>query len=223
MPQRKLTRRQFIRLAASWAAGISLAGVSGFGYAKRIEPDWVEVRPVRLALPRLSAEFHGYKLVQISDLHLGDWLDRAKLEEVVALVNRQQPNLVAITGDFVTHSAEAFAADLVAALGKLSARDGVVAVLGNHDHWSNPDTIRQVLHDSGIINVSNGAHTLERGQALFHIAGVDDVWMGQDHLDSVLDKLPAEGAALLLAHEPDFADTSAATGRFDVQLSGHSH
>jgi predicted MPP superfamily phosphohydrolase len=66
-------------------------------------------------------------------------------------------------------------------------------------------------------------HTLERGGSLLHIAGVDDVWERQDRLDLVLDRLPAEGGAILLAHEPDFADTSAATGRFDLQISGHSH
>lgn len=223
MLHRKLTRREFLRTAASWALGASLAGLGGFGYARGLEPDWLEVRRVRLSLPRLDARFHGYRLAQISDLHLGDWLDRTQLEEVVALVNKQQPDLIAITGDFVTHHAESFATDLVAALNKLSARDGVVAVLGNHDHWSNPDTIRQVLLDSGIFNVSNGARTLERGKALFHVAGVDDVWKKQDRLDVVLGKLPAEGAAILLAHEPDFADTSAATGRFDMQISGHSH
>ena len=59
--------------------------------------------------------------------------------------------------------------------------------------------------------------------APLHIAGVDDLWTGQDRLDLVLERLPAEGAAILLVHEPDFANTSAKTGRFDLQLSGHSH
>jgi hypothetical protein len=58
---------------------------------------------------------------------------------------------------------------------------------------------------------------------MLHIAGVDDVWEEHARLDMVLEQLPADGAAILLAHEPDFADESAATGRFDLQLSGHSH
>jgi uncharacterized protein len=65
--------------------------------------------------------------------------------------------------------------------------------------------------------------TLARGAEQLHIGGVDDVWAGRDRLNEVLAALPTNGAAILLAHEPDFADTSSATGRFDLQLSGHSH
>ena len=83
--------------------------------------------------------------------------------------------------------------------------------------------MRQILRESSIIEVGNAVHTLQRSDATLHIAGVDDHWERKDRLDLVLDILPQEGAAILLAHEPDFADISAATGRFDLQLSGHSH
>jgi hypothetical protein len=96
-------------------------------------------------------------------------------------------------------------------------------VLGNHDQWPTPAIIRQVLRESSILDLSNTVETLRRGRAALHLAGVDDAWHGLARLDRVLARLPAGGAALLLAHEPDFADTSAATGRFDLQLSGHSH
>lgn len=98
-----------------------------------------------------------------------------------------------------------------------------VAVLGNHDHWTNAAAIRDVLRDSGIIDLNNDIYTLEKEGALLHLAGVDDIWENKHRLDVVLEKLPESGAAILLAHEPDFADESAATGRFDLQLSGHSH
>ena len=65
--------------------------------------------------------------------------------------------------------------------------------------------------------------TLERGGALLHVAGLDDVWEDKHRLDRVLDILPGEGGSILLAHEPDIADEVAATGRFDLQISGHSH
>jgi predicted MPP superfamily phosphohydrolase len=200
-----------------------VAGVGSYGYAKRIEPGWIEVSNVGLALPRLPVGFEGYRIAQISDIHMGDWMDRDKLAEVVGMANSLKPDLIALTGDFVTHSADRSAQDLVEMLGALAAADGVAGVLGNHDHWSDPAVVRQVLKESGIINVSNGVHTLQRGRGLLHIAGVDDVWKQQDRLDVVLERLPAEGGAILLAHEPDFADTSATTGRFDLQISGHSH
>jgi predicted MPP superfamily phosphohydrolase len=182
----------------------------------------VRVEAVPLTLPRLAPAFHGYRVAQISDLHMGDWLDRDHLAHVAGLINAQQPDLIAITGDFVTSRPAAMAADLVAVLSTLRARDGVVAVLGNHD-YSGPDVIRRVLRESGIRDLSNTAWTLERGRALLHIAGVDDVWHEHARLDLALAAVPAVGAAILLAHEPDFADTSAATGRFDLQISGHSH
>jgi predicted MPP superfamily phosphohydrolase len=120
-------------------------------------------------------------------------------------------------------SLAAYRASLTDALRMLRAADGSFAVLGNHDHWSDPNMIRGMLDRVGVRNLSNAAHTLRRGEATLHLAGVDDVWEQQDRLDDVLDVLPDEGAAILLAHEPDFADDSALTGRFDLQLSGHSH
>jgi uncharacterized protein len=221
--QRRLSRREFLKLAAQWALSAGVAGAGGYDYVKRIEPGWIDVSSVGLALPRMPPAFDGYRLAQISDIHMGTWMDRERLADVVGMANLLKPDLIAITGDFVTRHAERSAQDLVATLSALSASDGVVAVLGNHDYWSDPSIIRQVLKESGIVNVSNGVHTLRRGRGLFHIAGVDDVWQQQARLDQVLDKLPAEGAAMLLAHEPDFADTSAAAGRFDLQISGHSH
>jgi uncharacterized protein len=223
MTQRRVSRREFLKEVASWAMCSGLAGIGGVRYASEVEPAWVDVSQVRLALPRLAPAFSGYRIAQISDLHMGDWMDAGRLAEVVRQINAVKPDLIAITGDFVTRRAEAVAGDLVDVLGRLSARDGVVAVLGNHDHGGGAQVIRQVLKSSGISDVSNGFRTLQRGRSVLHIAGVDDVWRQHARLDLVLDRLPQGGAALLLAHEPDFADTSAATGRFDLQMSGHSH
>jgi predicted MPP superfamily phosphohydrolase len=221
--RRNFSRREFLKLAIRTTAGATIAGVSSFGYATNIEPYWIDIQHVRLTLPYLAAAFHSYKVAQLSDLHMGDWLTRSRLEEAVALTNEQKPDLVVITGDFVSSISPTVTSDLVEVLGTLRAADRVVAVLGNHDYWTDVTVIRQVLRDSNIADVSNDVHTLRRNGAMFHIAGVDDIWEGKDKLDVVLGKLPAQGAALLLAHEPDFADTSAATGRFDLQLSGHSH
>ena len=223
MVRRRISRRTLLKRCVTGMVGAGLLGVGGIEYGRLVEPRWIAIEPIRLTLPRLAPAFHQYRVAQISDLHMGDWMNRARLEEVVRHLNEQQADLVAITGDFVTREAETSAQDLIEVLRTLRARDGVVAVLGNHDHWSNPDIIREALRQSSLRNLDNGVVTLERGAALLHIAGVDDVWERQDRLDKVLATLPAEGAAMLLAHEPDFADVSAATGRFDLQISGHSH
>ena len=220
----KFTRRQFLK--AGLVSGISTvaAGAGGLAYASYIEPAWLDIHPVDLSLPRLSPAFDGYKLVQFSDIHMGTGMTRDQLTHIVAAVNAQSPDLVAITGDFVTHgSLERLAPALIEPLSQLEAKDGSVAVLGNHDHWTDPAGVRQILRESAIRDVSNGVFTLVRDDARLHVAGVDDHWEALDRLDEVLAQVPDDGAAILLAHEPDFADISAPTGRFDLQISGHSH
>ena len=98
-----------------------------------------------------------------------------------------------------------------------------MAVLGNHDHRAGAVIVRPHLGEAGIVELANEVRSLRRGPSALHVAGVDSMYMGKDRLGAVLDGLPGEGAAVLLAHEPDFALSSAAAGRFDLQLSGHSH
>lgn len=179
--------------------------------------------PLPVTLPELSPSFEGYRIAQISDLHMGHWLNGQRLEGVAELINEQEPDLVVITGDFISYSLRQIADDMVSGLQTISARDGVVAVLGNHDHWFNPDGVRAILRKAGVRELANDVFSVQRGQAALHVAGVDDILVGADDLDAVLDRLPDEGPAILLAHEPDFADQSAASGRFALQLSGHSH
>jgi predicted MPP superfamily phosphohydrolase len=183
----------------------------------------IEITRLDIPLPRLGKAFQGYKIIQISDLHIGTWLNRTRLEGVVEMVNREAPDLVAITGDFVTHDPELFEEDLVSALSLLEPKDYSVAILGNHDHWTDPYLVRKILRQSGIHDLSNCMMTIQRGEDSLHIAGVDDMEEELDDLDAVLKQIPNEGSAILLAHEPDFAKESASIGRFDLQLSGHTH
>jgi hypothetical protein len=206
------------------AAATALLGAGGLLYAREVETRRVEVRPVELTLPRLAPEFDGYRIVQFGDLHLDDWSKPERLHRIVGRVNDQQPDLVAITGDFASYSAKEFDAErLVEALRGLRARDGCVAILGNHDYLTDVKLVRRCMREGGITELINSVRTLRRGDAALHVAGIDDVMEGKSRLDLVLGELPEDGAAILLAHEPDFADVSSATGRFDLQLSGHSH
>ena len=205
---------------------LTLIGLVALGtliYARLIEPRRVRVTHLALTLPRLPAAFQNYRVVHISDFHLGSWMTRERLLHTADLINLIQPDLVAITGDFLDSRAGAIAERLIDPLRRLQARDAVVAVMGNHDHYGSVEEVRRVLRASDVIDVSNRVYSVHRGEAALHIAGVDDVARRHDRLDAVLDQLPPTGAALLLAHEPDFADLSAPTGRFDLQLSGHTH
>ncbi len=234
MSQRTFSRRSFLKIVGASAASTTVASVGGFLYASEIEPHWVDVSQVRLALPRLQSQFDGYRLVHITDLHMDStWMTSERLAGLVRLVNAQQPDLVAITGDFITDSPDVYGEGLRAALSLLEATDGVVGVLGNHDHWSSAAISREVLRASNVQELPDAALTLRRSGAMLHLVGLDDLWPNpymtvnmqarQPGLIALASRLPAEGTAILLVHEPDFADISAAVGRFDLQLSGHSH
>ncbi len=193
-------------------------------YAHKIEPNWLEVKQISITLPNLDRAFAGYRIVQLTDLHIGDGIDRTQLNKIVEVVNDRHPDLVVLTGDYVTRNPDLQAELLTSTLAKFHARDRTLAVLGNHDVFDgNGPSVRKSIANSGITLLENTVYTTKRNGATLHVAGVGDVWYGAAKLDRVLAQLPATGAAIMLAHEPDFADATAATGRFGLQLSGHSH
>jgi uncharacterized protein len=191
-------------------------------YAHKIEPIWFEVDRMDLELPKLDRAFNGYRIVQISDLHAGDGIDRSQLEKVVEAVNAEQPDLVVITGDHITRIPKQHL-ELLDTLTKLRPRDRTISILGNHDVFNDTEQVRIAIKKTGITLLENTIYTINRNGATLHIAGVGDVFAEMDKLDRILAQLPPTGAAIMLVHEPDFADKTAATGRFGLQLSGHSH
>ncbi|RJP47646.1 MAG: metallophosphoesterase [Anaerolineaceae bacterium] len=223
-----ISRRDFLKLTAYTLGLGSFAFIGGAGYATQVEPAWLEVVRLSLKLPRLDPAFAGFRLVQISDIHMGGWMNRARLAKAVQVISNESPDLVAITGDYLlSHgwddARERALDDVAAALKPLVESFPVLTVMGNHDYWTDAKRIRDKLHGTGILELSNSVHSLRRGDAAFHICGLDDVYERRDDLDGLLACLPSDGAAILLCHEPDFADSSAETGRFDLQISGHTH
>jgi hypothetical protein len=186
-------------------------------------PSWVECSRISLPIPNLPASFHGYRIIQISDLHLGTWLSVDKLDEIAEIVNHHAPDLVVITGDFVSFHPQDYQSALTNALLKLNSKDGILAVFGNHDHWTNAEIIRAALDRARVTELNNRAVHIQRGTDRIYIAGVDDHYAGKDRLDLVLSHIPENAVSILLAHEPDFAEISSAYGVFSLQLSGHSH
>ncbi len=178
---------------------------------------------LEVEIPAMDPAWDGYRLAHLTDIHLGQWLSPDRLHGVVDLTNGLEPDLIALTGDFLSYDLDGSARVLEQEFSRLEAKDGIFAVLGNHDHWVGAQRVRALLDRCRIRELRNDVVTLRRGGAVLHLAGVDDVMVHQDDLAQVMARLPAEGPALLLAHEPDFADRAARTGRFGLQLSGHSH
>lgn len=205
------------------ALGVSGAALGGTVYTTHIEPTWLDVTRVPLVVPGLAPVFDGYTIAQISDIHLGDWMNRARLREVIDVVLAQAPDLAVVTGDFVSYLDEAVYAAIAEEFVRLRGADGGIAILGNHDHWTDAPTVSAAVRESGLVLLRNRHRVIKRAGKALYIAGVDDIWEEHHDLDAALDGVPAGAPLVLLAHEPDYADEVAEDGRVHVQLSGHSH
>lgn len=198
-------------------------------FGTEFSKEFFDVVNFDIELNNLDLAFNNYKIINLTDIHIGQWLNPEYLEGVVEYVNTLKPDMITLTGDYVSYILEGYEEDLKKSFKKLKAKDEKLAVLGNHDHWLGASEIRNILKKADVKDLSNDVYTLKKSEKndnhekLLNIAGVDSYTVGADNLDSVLKKLPNQGAAILLAHEPDFAKISSESGRFGLQISGHSH
>ncbi|MCB9099306.1 MAG: metallophosphoesterase [Anaerolineales bacterium] len=221
----KFNRRTFLKGVAGLAATTGLtgaAGVTGYEYATRVETTWLSTEHLPVPIKNLPASLEGFKIVQLSDIHLHPFTQIDFVKEVVAAANQLQPDLVALTGDFVLKTAGSIF-ELAPALATLNPKYGIFAVLGNHDIWTDARTVRAGLEEAGLPLLRNEGLALGVGKDLLYVAGVDDGWSGRPDLALALDRHRGDIPTLLLAHEPDLADRFAADPRVSLQLSGHTH
>jgi predicted MPP superfamily phosphohydrolase len=205
------------------SAGMLALAARGFTYATVIEPAELEVTRVTIPLRRLPPRFDGFTIAQLSDMHLGGWMTVEHMLAVAECVNALQPDVIAITGDFVHEFWNMSSVELTHSLSTLRAKEGVIGVLGNHDHRRGAALVAQAIEDAGVTLLFNSHLVLSRDDARLYIAGVDDIWVNRQNLGRALEGIPPESAVVLLAHEPDYADEVATTGRVGLQLSGHTH
>ncbi len=189
-------------------------------YALSIGRHRVKLREISVTIPELDAEFDGYRIVQLSDLHIGsvDRLERGLGWARTA--NALSPDLAVVTGDLVT-SGTHYYDDAAEVVGALRARDGTLAILGNHDQWDSPRLTR-ALESRGVPVLGNRCRIIERGGKKLAIAGLDDSYGGQPDLDLALSACPADAPVILLSHYPSFFAEAAARG-VALVLAGHTH
>jgi uncharacterized protein len=185
------------------------------------------LRRLTVPLRQLGKGMEGLRIVQISDLHIGERLDARFLRRVVARVNALAPDVVAVTGDLVDGPVRALR-DEVAPLAELRATHGVYYVTGNHEYyWGGPEWEAEV-HRLGLTVLRNQHRVIARGGSELTLGGVPDLQGARFHPDHACrPDLAFAGAPegvprILLAHQPAAARTAAGAG-VDLQLSGHTH
>jgi hypothetical protein len=185
-----------------------------------LSPD-PEITETEIWLRLLSATHDGLRIVQLTDLHHSLFTPLEDIQRAVHLANLLRPDVVALTGDYVTLS-RAHIWPVARALGKLRARLGVFAVLGNHDFRVDPDGITRALRSQHIRVLRNAHCALGASRASLWIVGVDDLWWGADDLQAAMRSVPARDPKVLLCHNPLGIRMAAARG-IDFVLSGHTH
>src|SRR4030095_11863423 len=185
------------------------------------EPYMLTIEHERIGLRRLPKEFESFRIVQLSDIHHGPFSDRDQIERAVETANRLKPDIIALTGDYISKERH-YAAPCAEMLGRLQARYGVFAVLGNHDHWTDAALITDLFRAEGITVLINQGMRFEQGGAAFWLAGVDDTMVGLEDISLALAGAQDEEMKLLLAHNPIIL-RRASRAAVDLVLSGHTH
>jgi predicted MPP superfamily phosphohydrolase len=185
------------------------------------EPYMLTIEHHAIALRRLPHELDGFRIVHLSDIHHSPFTGSAQIERAIETANSLEPDIIALTGDYVSHE-HAYVAPCAELLGRLRARSGVYAVLGNHDHWTDAPLIADLFRLAGIRVLINEGMRFEQKGAAFWLAGVDDTMVGQEDLPLALAGSRENEMKLLLAHNPVILRRAARAG-VDLVLSGHTH
>jgi predicted MPP superfamily phosphohydrolase len=217
-----LTRRKLLSF-------IPVAGCAP-AYAFGVEPNWLELTFHRVKLPckRVTS---GVRILQLSDFHASSVVPFSLIENAVAMGLETKPDVICLTGDFVTDASPFDEADYARILRRLSSAAPVFATLGNHDGgaWGDKvgglkDTsrVRALLHASEIPLLHNRSEVLRVRDQSIRFAGVPDLWSERIAGDRAFADVPVDDPAILLAHNPDTKDVLA-NRPWDLMLSGHTH
>lgn len=180
-----------------------------------------EITKTSIWLHRLPTALEGLKIVHLTDIHHSLFTPLEDVERVVDLANRLEPDVVALTGDYVTLS-PAYIRPVARMLGKLRARRGIFAVLGNHDFQVDAREMTRALRAERIRVLRNSRYPIRAGGKTLWFLGVDDLWWESDDLPAALRAIPARDPKVLLCHNPRGIWQASEHG-IDLVLSGHTH
>jgi hypothetical protein len=228
-----INRREFLKVG-SVAIGGSVV-LPAATYAVGIEPTWIETREVPLGLPQLDPRLAGLRVLQLSDIHRSDQVSAEYLESAIEMAAATQPELVLLTGDFITHDRKLFR-DVAQRLAPLARIAPSFAVPGNHDYdhwyrWSQPgmpqgaELLGEELAKHNITLLRNRSIELApRGSdARLQLVGLDDVWSSHFAPERAFDRPVSPNVTrIVLCHNPD-GYRLVEQQPFDLMVCGHTH
>jgi predicted MPP superfamily phosphohydrolase len=218
-----MSRRRFIRAAVTAGAATSAAALGL--YIWRVEPHWLELVFRTLPVRNLPRSLDGRTLVQISDVHVGARVDNDYLVDAFGRIAELQPDIVVMTGDFMSHRDCVF--DQVSAVYRHfpNGRLATLAVLGNHDYgqgWSHPELASALVATVAPFGIAVLRNEICEVDGL-QIVGLDDWWAGQFRPAQAFARLDRRRAAVVLSHNPDTVDLPGWNSYEGWVLSGHTH
>jgi uncharacterized protein len=202
--------------AGTYVAGVALAAWGVFG-----RRHLVRIKTIPIAIPGLGASFEGYRIAQLSDLHIGGLWPRHRALGWARRLAELDADLVALTGDYVT-SGTAFHDDIAATLSAMRGKDGAIAVMGNHDYFGDGEPLVTLLRARGVLLLRNENVELRRGDDRLTVVGVDDTWTRRADVDRAVAGRDTSIPMVALAHDPQLFPKLADAGA-SLVLSGHTH
>lgn len=213
-PRRRYTRRQLLvrLLGGGLVTGCTGAGMAA--YARHVEPFWPAVTHVPMDFPNLGESLHGLRVLQLSDLHLSSTVPEDYLRREIAHAAASRPDLILLTGDYITAGRRRWIDRLGHVLDGMQARLGIFAVLGNHDFGVYQphrvqrgtviaDIVEEALAAIGIVVLRNRSHVIRTTEHPLQLVGVDDLWSGFCDPDAAFAQVNPDLPTIALAHNPD--------------------
>lgn len=221
--EKKLSRRKFLKNLLVAGSGAVILSISSYSFLW--EPQNVIFERHYLPIPNLPDWWIGKKIIQVSDIHSSIFIDRNYIAKTFERINKEKPDIIVFTGDYVTENAD-YMSPLKEEAKNLKSRlgnSGKIAVIGNHDRWTSEEIVKKGLKNAGFKMLINESFHLGDADSPLNILGVDDQWTGKVDLDRSSTGIDfKKEAAIILSHNPDVFPL-AASKEISVMLAGHTH
>jgi uncharacterized protein len=186
-----------------------------------LETRWLKINHVVIRSSDIPVSFDGKKIVFISDIHHGPYLSIERVQELVKRINALEPDIILLGGDYV-HREMKYIIPFFNEIKNLKSKNGIYAVLGNHDHWEDAELTKIMMLGNGVKLCDNKSYWVKIKNDSIKIGGVGDLWEDIQLIDSTIHDTKKKDFCILLSHNPDYLE-KLNTDKVDLTLSGHTH